>query len=151
MLLKSYNGDRRQTLREASGLLDGFLTRLDQYDILSASDKKLYEQFQENSTSFTLAASTNAEERRRVKVARFQEEKTLKTRLEVMSYILLYFGPLMKYLVSEEQVKEHRNRRRSLAQSIPGRARPVLESDFPVPGYDYTRDRYIGTNALSRT
>ena len=83
MLLKSYHGDRQQTLRQASGLCDSFLTRLEQYSILSGGDKKLYEQFQENPTSFTLAASTNAEERRRVKVARFQEEKALKTRLEV--------------------------------------------------------------------
>lgn len=82
--MKSYEGDRRWTLHEASGLFDGFLTKLDQYGILSASDKKLFEQFQDNSTSFTLAASTNAEERRRVKVARFQGEKALKTRLEYL-------------------------------------------------------------------
>jgi immunoglobulin-binding protein 1 len=87
MLLKSYDGDRHQTLGKASRLLDGFLTRLDQYNILSASDKKLYEQFQDSPTTFTLATSTNMEERRRVKVARFQEEKALKTRLEVMTYV----------------------------------------------------------------
>lgn len=110
MLLKSYDADRRQTLGKASGLLDGFLTRLDQYAILSASDKRLYEQFQESPSSFTLAASTNVEERRRVKVTRFQEEKALKTRLEVTSHVLLCFGLLTYNLVSEEQVKEHRNR-----------------------------------------
>lgn len=83
MLLKSYDGDRQQTLGQASGLYDTFLSRLDQYNILSGGNKKLYEQFQESPTAFTLAESTNAEERRRIKVARFQEEKALKTRLEV--------------------------------------------------------------------
>ena len=102
LLLKSYDGDRRRSLREASRLLDGFLTRLDQYDILSASDKKVYEQFQESPNSFTLAASNNAEERRRVKVARFQEEKVLKTRLEVNTLYLLLRWPANRPLVSKE-------------------------------------------------
>lgn len=83
MLLKSYEGDRQAMLTRASGFFDGFLSKLDQYSILSANDKKLFEQFQETPSAFTLASSTNAEERRRVKVARFQEEKALKTRLEV--------------------------------------------------------------------
>lgn len=113
--MKSYEGDRRWTLHEASGLFDGFLTKLDQYGILSASDKKLFEQFQDNSTSFTLAASTNAEERRRVKVARFQGEKALKTRLEVIGYAFLYIALLIYSPVSKGQVKEHNNRRRSIA------------------------------------
>jgi immunoglobulin-binding protein 1 len=102
LLLKSYDGDRRRSLREASRLLDGFLTRLDQYDILSASDKKVYEQFQESPNSFTLAASNNAEERRRVKVARFQEEKALKTRLEVNTLYLPLRWPANRPLVSKE-------------------------------------------------
>jgi len=102
LLIKSYDGDRRQSLREASRLFDGFLTRLDQYDILSASDKKVYEQFQESPTSFTLAASNNAEERRRVKVARFQEEKALKTRLEVNKLYLPLLWSTNWPLVFEE-------------------------------------------------
>ena len=102
MLLKSYDGDRRQTLHQASRLYDSFLTRLDQYNILSTNDKKLYDQFQESQASFALAASTNAEERRRVKVARFQEEKALKTRLEVKCHV----SPNRMWLIDVLVLKE---------------------------------------------
>jgi immunoglobulin-binding protein 1 len=64
-------------------LLETFLNRLDNYGILSVENRKLYEQFSENRSSFQLASSKNMEERRKVKVARYQQEKSLKAKLEV--------------------------------------------------------------------
>jgi hypothetical protein len=60
-----------------------YLLRLDEYGLLSSSDKKLYERYLENPTSFTIASLTDIVARRELKVARFREEKELKQKLEV--------------------------------------------------------------------
>jgi immunoglobulin-binding protein 1 len=70
-------------LQNVLQLFEDFLSRLDNYGILSAENRKLYERFIEDRLSFQLASSANAEERRKVKVARFQQEKSLKAKLEV--------------------------------------------------------------------
>jgi immunoglobulin-binding protein 1 len=70
-------------LQNVLQLFEDFLGRLDNYGILSAENRKLYERFMEDRLSFQLASSANAEERRKVKVARFQQEKSLKAKLEV--------------------------------------------------------------------
>ena len=92
LLLKSYGSDRASALQKVLGLFESFLTRLESYGILSSENKKLYERFSEGRTSFSLASSTNLEERRRVKVARFQQEKNLKAKLEVSWTCLSPFG-----------------------------------------------------------
>lgn len=84
LLLKTYSSNRRQLLQHASSLLESFLARLDTYDLLSKPNKRLLEQYQEDRKNFQLASKTDAAERRRVKVTRFQEEKSLKTNLEVL-------------------------------------------------------------------
>jgi immunoglobulin-binding protein 1 len=70
-------------LQHVLQLFEDFLGKLDSYGILSAENRKLYERFMEDRLSFQLASSANAEERRNVKVARFQQEKRLKAKLEV--------------------------------------------------------------------
>jgi immunoglobulin-binding protein 1 len=70
-------------LQNVLRLFEDFLSRLDNYGILSVENRKLYERFMEDRLSFQLASSANAEERRKVKVARFQQEKSLKAKLEV--------------------------------------------------------------------
>jgi len=70
-------------LQLALDLLDSFLSALDHYDLLLDTDRKLFEQFQDDKKSFTLMSSSNAEERRRIKISRFQQEKSLKSKLEV--------------------------------------------------------------------
>lgn len=70
-------------LQNVLQLFEDFLSRLDNYRILSVENRKFYERFMEDRLSFQLASSTNAEERRKVKVARFQQEKSLKAKLEV--------------------------------------------------------------------
>ena len=83
LLLKTYSSNRLQLLQYASELLESFLTRLDIYELLSKQNKRLLEQYQEDGKNFQLASTTDAAERRRIKLARFQEEKGLKTNLEV--------------------------------------------------------------------
>ncbi len=83
LLLKSYDESRLASLNRSTSLLDGFLNRLDQYSLLSSPDRKLYEQYQENKAKFSLVSSSSPEERRRLKISRFQEEKQLKKKLEV--------------------------------------------------------------------
>lgn len=75
--------DREATLRRALELYEQFITRLDEYGLLSAGDKKLFEQYMANPSTFTLAPTNDAAARRDVKVRRFREEKELKQKLEV--------------------------------------------------------------------
>ncbi len=85
LLVKSYDNDRLASLKQILQLLEGFLERLDQYSMLSLKDQKLYHLFQENRSNFSLLSTSNAEARRKAKILRFQEEKQLRQKLEVIS------------------------------------------------------------------
>jgi immunoglobulin-binding protein 1 len=80
---RSYGEDRLQALKQSSELLESFLTRLDHYGLLNSTDRKLYERFLESRGSFRVISSTNPEDKRKIKIGRFQEEKSLKQKLEV--------------------------------------------------------------------
>jgi hypothetical protein len=82
LLQRSYDANRLAALKRISVLLDEFLTRLDQYSMLSVDDRKLFERYQEEKGKFALLPA-NPEDRRRLKIKRFQEEKDLKKKLEV--------------------------------------------------------------------
>ncbi|KIX08353.1 uncharacterized protein Z518_03009 [Rhinocladiella mackenziei CBS 650.93] len=79
---KAYGEDRQLSLRESSQLLEDFLTRLDHYGLLGKSDRQLYERFLEQRNSFRIISSNNPEEKRKIKIARFREEKSVKQKLE---------------------------------------------------------------------
>jgi immunoglobulin-binding protein 1 len=83
LLLRSYGSNRQKLLQQTSDMLEKFLTSLDSYDLLSKQSKDLLDRYQEDRKAFQLAPTTDAAERRRIKVARFQEEKSLKAKLEV--------------------------------------------------------------------
>lgn len=82
--VKAYGENRESSLREASDLFESFLTRLDHYGLLGPSDRQLYERFLEQRGSFRIISSNNPEEKRKIKINRFQEEKSLKQKLEVI-------------------------------------------------------------------
>jgi immunoglobulin-binding protein 1 len=82
-LLQRSSHDREAKLRRALIEYEVYLMRLDEYGLLSPSDKKLYQLYLENPPIFTLASTTDAAARRRVKVARFREEKELRKKIEV--------------------------------------------------------------------
>ncbi|KIV87405.1 hypothetical protein PV11_02953 [Exophiala sideris] len=81
---RAYDNDRQSSLRESSRLLEGFLSRVDQYGLLEGSDRKLYERFIDQRSSFRIVSSTNPEDKRKIKIARFQQEKSLKQKLEYL-------------------------------------------------------------------
>lgn len=81
--IRAYDAERLSSLREASALFESFFTRLDQYRLLSSSDRELFERYLEQRSTFRIAASNSAEEKRKIKIARFHEEKSLKQKLQV--------------------------------------------------------------------
>lgn len=87
LLQRSYASDREVILRRAFEQYERYLTRLDDYSLLSDGDKKLYDRYSANPSTFSLAPANDAGTRREVKVSRLREEKELKQRLEVRSAI----------------------------------------------------------------
>ncbi|KAE8149314.1 TAP42-like protein [Aspergillus avenaceus] len=85
LLQRSYTSDREASLRRALEQYEKYLGRLDDYDLLNDKDKKLYERYTSNPTSFSLTPTNDAASRREVKITRFREEKELKQRLEYLS------------------------------------------------------------------
>lgn len=83
ILQRSSSSDREGLLRRATAEYEKYLTRIDEYDLLSPSDKKTFDRFLENPSAFSLASKNDAANRREVKVARFKQEKELKQKLEV--------------------------------------------------------------------
>ncbi|KIW64598.1 hypothetical protein PV04_09521 [Phialophora macrospora] len=82
--IKAYGADRLSSLREAGDLFEKFLTQLDHYSLLAASDRKLYERYLEQKASFRIVETNSAEEKRKIKIARFQDEKSLKQKLQYL-------------------------------------------------------------------
>ncbi|KAJ5674561.1 uncharacterized protein N7477_004495 [Penicillium maclennaniae] len=77
--------DREAVLRRALEQYETFITRLDEYELLTGGNKKLLEQYMANPSTFTLAPMSDAAARRDVKVKRFREEKELKQKLEYLA------------------------------------------------------------------
>jgi hypothetical protein len=80
---RAATSDREAVLRQALEQYEKFLTRRDEYELLSGGDKRLFVQYMANPTTFTLAPTSDAATRRDIKVRRFREEKELKQKLEV--------------------------------------------------------------------
>jgi immunoglobulin-binding protein 1 len=83
LVARRHDSDRKQILKSSQEAYDRFLTLLDLYHILSPTDKKLYEEYQEAPTSFSITSRKDAAVRRENKIARFRQEKQLKKDLEV--------------------------------------------------------------------
>lgn len=87
LIQRGPSSDREAVLRRALDQYERFLTRLDEYELLSVGDKKLFEQYMANPSTFTLAPMDDAAARRDIKVRRFREEKELKQKLEVCLFV----------------------------------------------------------------
>jgi hypothetical protein len=83
LVLRRIGARRLDVLERAQRLYESYLERLDTYRIISSKDQKLYERFLEDRNAFSLASPTDAAARRQVKVARYQDEKALKQKLDV--------------------------------------------------------------------
>ncbi|KAF2838658.1 type 2A phosphatase-associated protein 42 [Patellaria atrata CBS 101060] len=82
LVLKITGGDRKSYLNRSRTHLERFLKRLDSYDILSKTDSRLYQKYEDAPDAFSTASTTDAAARRDIKIARFREEKELKKKLE---------------------------------------------------------------------
>ncbi|KAK2766938.1 hypothetical protein FQN54_006253 [Arachnomyces sp. PD_36] len=82
LVQRSHSSDREAVLRRAQVEYDRYLDTLDTYGLLSPGDKKLYQRYTNDPSSFHLASMNDAAARRHTKVARFREEKELKQKLE---------------------------------------------------------------------
>ena len=82
---KTTSGDRKSLLRRAQVAYTRYLSLLDDYDLLSTKDRKLYEKFNHDRDAFALLPSHDASARRETKIARFNQEKELKQKLEHLS------------------------------------------------------------------
>ena len=85
LLPKSVSGDRKLLLRSAQDAYSQYINLLDDYELLPIKDKKLYDKFNEDKETFALLPSHDATARRETKIARYNQEKELKEKLEYLS------------------------------------------------------------------
>lgn len=78
--------DRKNILRAARDAYERYLSLLSHYDVFSSVDKKMYEAYTENPTTFSTISTTNFEARRAAKIANFRLEKELKQKIEVENH-----------------------------------------------------------------
>ncbi|OAL37668.1 hypothetical protein AYO20_03175 [Fonsecaea nubica] len=106
--IRGYGENRLSSLRDAAELFEQFLTRLDQYGLLDASDRQLYERYLEQRGSFRIVSSNSPEEKRRIKISRFQQEKSLKQKLQVCVRLTLCItNSLTKQYLRDESTKSN--------------------------------------------
>lgn len=84
LILKKTATGRKESLLQARSHYERFLKLLDNYDILSKLDSKIFERYTEDPDNFSTAPVTDAAARRGTKIARFKAEKELKSRIEVI-------------------------------------------------------------------
>jgi len=86
LTMRSYNPDNRKSqLDSAAYLFEKFLTRLDEYNLLSQPNTKLFQTYKEDKRNFRITPdSANPEAKRNTKIKRFQDEKQLKARLQLL-------------------------------------------------------------------
>lgn len=83
MITKDCVSSRRGVLERAREAYERFLGLLDNYGMLSKSDKRLHERFLEDRNGFALLSSSDLTARRDTKISRFKQEQELKLKLEV--------------------------------------------------------------------
>ena len=70
-------------MERAREAFERYLGLLDNYGLLSKSDKELHERFLENKNEFALLSVSDLTARREAKISRFKQEQELKLKLEV--------------------------------------------------------------------
>ncbi|KAI1386541.1 TAP42-like family protein [Hypoxylon trugodes] len=76
--------ERKTALNTTREVYEKFLHLLDNYSILSASDSKLFTEYNEDPATFSTISTTDPAARRNAKIANFKAEKELKNKLEYM-------------------------------------------------------------------
>ncbi|CAJ2514153.1 Uu.00g022720.m01.CDS01 [Anthostomella pinea] len=76
--------ERKDALATTREAYEKFLHLLDGYSIFSASDKKLFAEYNDDPNAFSTISTTDPAARRNAKIANFKMEKEMKQRLEHM-------------------------------------------------------------------
>ena len=79
------SGPRTSHLRNAQSAYARYLSTLDDYDLLSHADHKIHSRFLSDRDAFTLLPASDPTARRETKIARYQQEKVLKQKLDHLS------------------------------------------------------------------
>lgn len=157
LTMRSYSPtDRKAQLNTASELLEQFLTRLDEYSLLSAPDKKLLESYKDDRIHFRIVGdNVGMEAKRNTKVKRFEEEKALKSQLKLLSeqsQLLnvddevirnLYLAGLNLYVHQTFQSLDLISQERQILASMPSQPDPSRSDQSQSQSDD--RDRRNGT------
>ncbi|KAI4148351.1 MAG: hypothetical protein LQ340_005121 [Diploschistes diacapsis] len=85
LIPKTISQDRRPLLRSAQDAYSRYLGLLDDYQLLSVRDKRLFGTFNKDKDNFTLLPSHDPTARRDNKIARYNQEKELRQKLEYLS------------------------------------------------------------------
>ncbi|PQE29375.1 hypothetical protein CJF32_00003130 [Rutstroemia sp. NJR-2017a WRK4] len=85
LYLKLASDDRKLVLHNARKGYESFLALLDQYEMLSQPNKKLYADYLDSPTAFSTISTTDPNARRGAKIANFKLEKELKKKLEFLA------------------------------------------------------------------
>lgn len=78
-------GLRTSHLRNAQSSYTRYLSSLDDYNLLPPTDRKFYERFLSDRDAFTLLATSDPAARRETKIVRYQQEKALKQKLDLLA------------------------------------------------------------------
>ncbi|KAI1817968.1 TAP42-like family protein [Poronia punctata] len=78
--------ERKRILNSTREAYEKFLHLLDSYSILSPQDRKLFEDYNEDPTSFSTISTKDPNARRNAKIANFKAEKELKQKLDYMRH-----------------------------------------------------------------
>lgn len=95
LILRDNKSDRKIVLNGAQKSYEKYLNLLDTYELLSASDRKLYERYLDNSKAFSTASTTDVAARRDTKIKRFRQEKELKGKLEARNLPYMGYVPFL--------------------------------------------------------
>ncbi|KAI0132079.1 TAP42-like family protein [Xylariales sp. AK1849] len=76
--------ERKAALNTTRDAYERFLHLLDNYSLLSSSDAKLFDAYNEDPEAFSTISTTDPTARRNAKIANFKQEKELKQKLEYM-------------------------------------------------------------------
>jgi hypothetical protein len=120
LMQRAATSDRESSLKRALEQYEKFLGRLDEYELLSGGDKKLFEQYMANPSSWTLAPANDAAARREIKVTRFREEKELKQKLEVCFQSSILNSECLAYLFNFQSTSPATKRDCKATMTTPG-------------------------------
>ncbi|RDL30339.1 uncharacterized protein BP5553_10217 [Venustampulla echinocandica] len=84
LILRTCTENRKSVIQKARDAYERYLSLLDHYEILSGPDKKSYQTYTEDPTSFSTVSITDPNARRNAKIANFKQEKELKKKIEFL-------------------------------------------------------------------